>query len=188
MRKFQLDSVGYSTRYKKWFFHTGRQKDNFFIYFKNKKEADKFNRYASKFTQTMFIQSNLVFTEVFSMYRNLYFQFDFHSDEHRFITKSFENINFQFDRWTHRKYFSGDGSISIFQAPSKIQNYLLDVLLILRSFAKKTSNTPLVYSIDSKITYLSFLKSQFAEFDSISQNDSDYTKIIRLPIMKIVAI
>ena len=57
----------------------------------------------------------------------------------------------------------------------------------LRNYAKKQSNTGMVYNLDSKITYLNFLSLQYEEFNKYTREEGRLTKIISLPILQIEA-
>ena len=173
----------------KWQYHHGMADSGYFVYFKNKKEADEFVRYANKFVKNMFMQTNDVYTDLFVMWRSVYMHFPKQDKGFTKILKYIESIDFQFNRWTVWNTFgNGDYGSFIFIAPKRIQNELLSMANALRVYAKLCSNTGLVYKIDSKITYLNFLALQYKEFDQYSKEEGSLTKIIKLPILQMVAV
>lgn len=181
MRKFVLKSVGYSELHNKWYFHTGTP-DNPFIYFKAKKEAEKFQRFCSKFTFTLSTQANSVYSELFSTYRDLYFSFPYGSNYIKEIEQNIEHINFQFNRWSNWQTMSSDYSNLIFNYPKKVINSLIDMLSHLRSFCKKNNTYHLIHKLDNQFIYLNFLRKQHAEFNLLS-NNSQATKVYKLKLL-----
>jgi hypothetical protein len=173
----------------KWQYHHGMADSGYFVYFKNKKNADEFVRYANRFVKNMFMQTNDVYTDLFVMWRSVYMHFPKTDRGFAKILTHFDNVNFQFDRWTVRHTF-GNGTYGnfIFAAPKRIQNDLIDLAQILRVYAKLCSNTSLIYQIDSKITYLNFLALQYKQFDQYTKEEGSLTKIIKLPILQMVAV
>ena len=161
----------------------------YFVYFKNKKNADEFVRYANRFVKNMFMQTNDVYTDLFVMWRSVYMHFPKTDRSFAKISKHIKNIDFQFDRWTVWHTF-GNGTYSnyIFLAPKRIQNDLIELAQVLRIYSKTCSNTSLVYQIDSKITYLNFLALQYKQFDQYTKEEGSLTKIIKLPILQMVAV
>lgn len=184
MRKFKLDNLSYSEVEMKWCFHKGGESHNAFIYFQNKKEAEKFQRYATKFIFNMYVQSNDLYIDFFVMYRRYYFQFPYGCDDQKALMNIIEGVDFQFDRWSRWSVASKEYSYYIFSGPKKIQAFIYRGLEILRRFAKTKSDTSMIYLIDSKLTYLKFLQSQLDEFDFL-YDKGESSKIIQLPIMKI---
>jgi len=172
----------------KWQYHHGMEESGYFIYFKNKKNADSFVRYSNKFVKNMFMQSNQVYSDLFVIWRSVYMHYPKTSREFRKVLQCIEAVDFQFNRWTVRHTF-GTGSTAcwVFNAPQLIQGQLIKMAETLRNYAKKQSNTGMVYNLDSKITYLNFLSLQYEEFNKYSREEGRLTKIISLPILKIEA-
>lgn len=157
------------------------------VYFKTKTEALTFQRYASKFCFNMFFQSNQVFSDLSVLYRQHYFYFKKGCSDEKNIRSLIEDINYQYDRWSDWSANStGDYTIYIFNAPSKVITNLIEICNIFHNRAKKSSNTQEVYLINSKLTYLKFLESQYLDFHLISTS-KDKSQIKSLPIMKIVS-
>jgi hypothetical protein len=170
-----------------WCYHHGDPESGYFIYFKNKKEADKFVRYSNKFVKNMFMQSNQVFADIFVIWRSVYMHYTKTDPDFKLIQSSLKNIEFQFDRWVVRDGYNSTLAHFIFKAPRQIINELIEVAVILKRYAKKQSNTSMVYSLDSKITYLNFLEIQYRDFNKYLKIEGSVSKIINLPILKIVA-
>lgn len=167
MRKFQLDNVKYDEKRKKWKFHRGRQFDekDSFISFKTKKEADKFQRYASKFIYNYYVQLNDLYIDVYTLYRQYYFQFSYADNFHYSLKDNFEAIVFKFDRWTFWQTKKGNFSGYTFDAPTFINGALRNCLGILRDIAKSKSDTSKVYHIDNKLRYLNYLSDEMRDFE-----------------------
>lgn len=170
-----------------WCYHHGDAETGFFVYFKNKKQADKFVRYSNKFVKNMFMQSNQVYSDVFVIWRSVFMHYNKTDNDFRRIQNCVEEIEFQFNRWVVRDGYNSTLSHFIFKAPRHIICELIKMSILLRKYAKKQSNTSLVYQLDSKITYLNFLELQYKDFYKYSKIESNVTHIYNLPILKIVA-
>jgi len=182
---FNCDLQNNLTKHHKkgWAYHHGDAETGYFVYFKNKKEGDAFVRYSNKFVKTQFSQTNQLYTELYVVWRNMYMQIDRGGREFSQLIATIEAIDFQFNRWTQRK-----GSPHfIFRAPRHIQGSLETFAHTLRRIAKKQSNTSVVHLIDAKLMYLSFLEGQYSDFHKYSREEGSLTKIINLPILRIVA-
>tara|TARA_R100001463_G_C3494054_1_gene218318 strand:- start:227 stop:790 length:564 start_codon:yes stop_codon:yes gene_type:complete len=186
MKSFDL-KYNLSHNKKGWCYHHGDDETGYFVYFKNKKQADEFVRYTNKFVKNMFMQSNQVYTDLFVIWRSVYMHYSKTDNDFRQIQNHIESIEFQFNRWTVRDGYNSTLAHFIFKAPRQIISDLTKVANILRKYAKKQSNTSMVYQLDSKITYLNFLELQYKDFHKYTKIESTVTKVINLPILQIVA-
>jgi len=188
LKTYSLDKlISQDLRTKKWYFFHGLDRENSRVFFKNKKTADNFLRYANKFTRIMYVQTNQLYTDVFVIWRSVYMQYSKTDKDFKFIKELIESIEFQFDRWSKNHCLSLDSATFVINAPVKILNIIKEVIIVLRRYGKKNSNTSMIYQLDSKITYLNFLLSQFVDFDKYTSKSSEITKIINLPILRMVA-
>ena len=133
------------------------------------------------------MQSNQVYTDLFVVWRSVYMHYSKTDNDFRQIQNHIESIEFQFNRWTVRDGYNSTLAHFIFKAPRQIISQLIRMGCILRKYAKKQSNTSMVYQLDSKITYLNFLELQYKDFYKYTKIESNVTKVINLPILKIVA-
>ena len=176
-----------SLKQQGWCYHHGDADTGFFVYFQNKKQADKFVRYSNKFVKTMFIQSNQVYSDLFVVWRSVFMHYSKTDKDFRHIQKNIESIEYQFNRWVVRDGYSSTLAHFIFQAPRNIISELTKMAITLRKYAKKQSNTSMVYKLDCKITYLNFLELQYKDFYKYSIVESKVAQVYNLPILKIVA-
>jgi hypothetical protein len=186
MKSYDL-STKLSKTNKGWKFHHGSEEGGYFVYFKTKRQADSFVRYSNKFVKNMFIQSNQVYSDLFVIWRSVYMHYPKVDKQFKQIQSSIKYIDFQFDRWSVWSCMNSDYSGFVFKAPRNIIHELESMGAIMRKFAKTSSNTSMVYQIDSKLTYLNFLELQYKDFHKFSAEEINMTKIINLPILRVVA-
>jgi len=172
----------------KWQYHHGMADQGYWVYFKTKKTADEFVRHSNKFVKNMFMQSNQVYSDLFVLWRSVYMHYEKSDRDVKKIIDCIEQIDFQFNRWTKwHTYGSGDFACWVFRAPQAIQGQLRKMTEILRAYAKRQSNTAMVYQLDSKLSYLNFLELQYRDFEKYSREGDNIAKIINLPILQIMA-
>ena len=176
-----------SLKGNRWCYHHGDAETGYFVYFKNKKQADKFVRYSNKFVKNMFMQSNQIYSDLFVIWRSVFMHYSKTDNDFRRIQNTVESIEFQFNRWVVRDGYGGTSAHFIFKAPRMIIGELTKMAIILRKYGKKQSNTNMIYQLDSKITYLNFLELQYQDFHKYSKIEGNITKVINLPILQIIA-